>query len=565
VCEQLKANERTRDIPVIFISALNEVFDKVKAFEIGGVDYITKPFQVEEVLARVETHLALRNLNKELQEKNVRLQQEIAERMRAEEALKESLDQIEQAKQEWESTADSLSYVVCLLDNQGRILRANRTVEFWNLGQVVLVREQEMHELFHPDCKDPACYLKTFLSRAWEEVAQGRPAECEAWDRILQRHLSVQVRPISLQTDGTGTESESFAVGSVHDITKRKLAEATLRQRNQELALLNEMGNLLQACHAEEETYNILINVCKELFPSDSGGLYMADGSRKTFRMVASWGSSLPHNQVLDSEACWTLHDNKVHLVKDSETEPLCPHLCSSLNNGYLCVPIDTLDQTLGVLHLCFSQHESGYSDNESRHLFELKRIVIIRVIEQYALSLANLRLRESLRMESIRDPLTDLYNRRYMEESLEREARRAKRNHSSIGIIMLDIDHFKRFNDTHGHEAGDVALKELGALLQSSIRGEDIACRYGGEEFLLILPDTTLKIAEKRAEELLSQVRKLNIAYQGEFFHFTVSVGVSAFFEDSPSVQEVINAADKALYQAKEKGRNQVVVVSST
>ncbi len=565
ICEQLKAHEHTRDIPIIFISALHDIFDKVRAFAIGGVDYITKPFQAEEVLARVETHLTLRNLNKELQEKNLHLRQEITERERAEEALKESVTQIEQAKQEWESTADSLSYVVCLLDNRGYILRANRTVEHWNLGQVRDVKGREMHELFHPECLDPACYLKTFLSQAWEEVAQGRSTECEARDSILQRSLSVQIRPIWAQLDGTWKQSDSFAVGSVHDITKRKQAEEALRQRNYELALLNQMGNLLQECRSEEETYNVVASVCKELFPSDSGGLYIANESQTIFHMVTSWGSSPPRSQVFEVDECWTLHYGKAHLVKDPKTDPLCPHLCSPPDSGYLCMPIDTLEQTLGVLHLCFSQRESGYSDDEYRHLLESKRIVLTRIIEQYALSLSNLRLRETLRIESIRDPLTDLYNRRHMEESLEREARRAERNHTSIGIIMIDIDHFKRFNDTHGHKAGDVVLQELGTLLQNNIRGGDIACRYGGEEFLLILPETTLEVAKKRAEQLLAQVRELKITDQNEIFRITVSMGVSILSESSSSAQEVITTADEALYQAKERGRNQVVVTSLT
>jgi diguanylate cyclase (GGDEF)-like protein len=565
VCEKLKADDRTRDIPIIFISALHEVFDKVRAFELGGVDFITKPFQVEEVVARVETHLNLRNLNKELQGKNAQLQQEIGERMRAEESLKESVVQIERAKIEWESTADSLSYVVCLLDNQGRILRANRTVELWDLGQVIDIKGQRMHDLFHPDCTDPTCYLKTFLSQAWEEIAQGRSAEREARDPILQRYLSVQVRPITAQMDRELKQSVSFAVGCVHDITERKQAEKALRQRNRELALLNQMGNFLQECRAEEETYSVFVSVCKELFPSDSGGLYMTDDSQPLFRMVASWGSAPPKSQAFDPDECWALHYDKPLLVKTPEPEPLCPHLCSPPDNGYLCIPIETLDRTLGVFHLCFGPCEICHSDDEYRHLLELKRVVVTRVIEQYALSLANLRLRETLRIESIRDPLTNLYNRRYMEESLEREARRTKRNHTFIGIMMIDIDHFKLFNDTHGHKAGDVVLRELGTLLQESIRGGDIACRYGGEEFLLILPDTTLEIAQKRAEQLLLQVRDLKIPYQDENFHITVSIGVSVLSEHSPGVQEIITEADEALYQAKEGGRNQVVVASSS
>lgn len=563
VCEKLKANDRTRDIPIIFISALHEVFDKVRAFELGGVDFVTKPFQVEEVLARVETHLNLRSLTKELQEKNAQLQQEIAERMRAEESLKESVAQIERAKIEWESTADSLSYVVCLLDDQGRIIRTNRTVEHWNLGQVVDVKGRAMHELFHPDCPDPACYLKTFLSQAWEEVARGRPVEREARDTILQRYLSLQLRPITTHIDRSLKQSVSFAVGCIHDITERKRAEEAVRQRNRELAILNEMGNFLQECRTEKETYGVIVSVCKDLFPSDSGGLYIADDSQTLFHMMASWGNSPPKSQAFGPDECWTLHYGKARLVKAPEPEPLCPHLCSSPDNGYLCIPIDTLDRTLGVLHLSFGQRDSSHSDGEYRHLLELKRLIITRVIEQYALSLANLRLRETLRIESIRDPLTDLYNRRYMEESLEREARRARRNHASIGIMMLDIDHFKLFNDTHGHKVGDVVLRELGALLQENIRGADIACRYGGEEFLLILPDTTLEIAKRRAEQLLSQVGALNISYQSKNFHITVSIGVSVLSEHSPGVQDVITAADKALYQAKEQGRNQVVLAS--
>jgi len=127
----------------------------------------------------------------------------------------------------------------------------------------------------------------------------------------------------------------------------------------------------------------------------------------------------------------------------------------------------------------------------------------------------------------------------------------------------MLDIDHFKTFNDTHGHEAGDVVLRELGVLLRSDFRVEDIACRYGGEEFLLILPGATLEVAQRRAEDLLLKVRELRITYQRTIFHITVSIGVAALSSDG-SVQDSVNAADAVLYQAKKNGRNQVVVASS-
>lgn len=564
VCERLKADECTRDIPVIFISALNEVFDKVKAFTLGGVDYITKPFQVKEVLARVETHLTLRNLTRELQEKNARLQQEIAEHKRTEEALKESMAQIERAKKEWESTADSLSYVVCLLDNQRRIIRANRTVEHWNLGRIVDVKGREIHELFHPNCTDQTCYLETFLSYAWEEISQGISMGCEANDSVLRRYLSVQVRPISDQSERSYKQSESFAVGIITDITKRKQAEDSLRQRNRELVILNEMNELFQACHTEEETYKVVAGVCEELFPLDSGSLSIVDASKALLTIVASWGSPPCEKQTFDADKCLSLRSGKVHLVEDPHSKTLCSHLCSSPDNGYFCVPIQTSDQILGVLTLYFGQCESGYSGDECKHLSESRQMIVTRVTEHYALFLVSLRLRETLRMESIRDPLTHLYNRRYMEESLERETQRAKRRGTPVGIIMFDIDHFKRLNDTYGHEAGDLVLRELGELFRRYTRSEDIACRYGGEEFLLIMPEASLGAVKQRAEEFRVIVKeRLRVPWQGKSLTITISVGVAEFSNHGFHVKDVVSAADTALYQAKEQGRDQVVVAS--
>ncbi len=561
-CRRLKENETTKDIPIIFMTALSDTADKIKGFDIGGVDYITKPFQPEEVLARINVHLTIRNLQAKLREHVQLLKSELKRRRRAEGELKKIMKQIEQAKKEWESAADSLSYIVCLLDNQWHIIRANRTIEHWNLGQVIDVKGREMHEFFHPNCTDPACYLKKFLSQAREEVAHGRPVECEAEDKTLQRSLSLQVRPILAQMDGEWKALASFAVGSVNDITKHKQVEDSLRQHNYELAVLNRMNNSFQACHTEEEMYNVVVSVCEELFPLGSGGLYMMDVSQPILNLVASWGNLPPDIQTFGLDECWSFLHGKVYAVEDLNTEPLCVHLHSFLENGYLCVPIRTSDQILGILHVCFDQNESDYSNEEYKHKIESKQMVITRVMENYAISLVNLRLREALRMEAIRDPLTDLYNRRYMEESLKREALRAKRHGTSVGIIMLDIDHFKHLNDTYGHEAGDIVLQELGALLRRHIRYEDIACRYGGEEFLLIMPKAPLKIVKQRAEELRILVKDLlRIRWQAKILAITISIGVAAFPNHGYNVKDVVNAVDTALYQAKARGRDQVVV----
>lgn len=172
------------------------------------------------------------------------------------------------------------------------------------------------------------------------------------------------------------------------------------------------------------------------------------------------------------------------------------------------------------------------------------------------------LRLQDALREQAIRDPLTDLFNRRYMEESLDREVHRAVRRGIELSIVMVDLDHFKGFNDTFGHDAGDAVLCAVGQFLRSHTRAEDIACRYGGEEFTLILPEAPLDAAQRRAEQLRDEVAHLKVPHRGEDLGpVTLSMGVAAFPRHGPTGDAVLRAADAALYQAKREGRNRVVI----
>ena len=167
----------------------------------------------------------------------------------------------------------------------------------------------------------------------------------------------------------------------------------------------------------------------------------------------------------------------------------------------------------------------------------------------------------EGLRVQTLRDPLTNLLNRRYMEESLEREILRARRGNKHLGLIMLDADHFKTVNDTLGHEGGDAILQRLAIFLQTSIRGGDIACRYGGEEFLLILPDAPLEATRQRAEGLRNEVKNIEVAVEGQKVSLpTLSLGVAVFPEHGATRQALLRAADAALYSAKNGGRDRVV-----
>jgi len=213
--------------------------------------------------------------------------------------------------------------------------------------------------------------------------------------------------------------------------------------------------------------------------------------------------------------------------------------------------------ETLGLLHV---RRESSGDDPAGWGISRGQLATV--VAENLSLSLGNFRLREALRNQSIRDPLTGLFNRRYAEESLERELRRATRNGSPIGLISLDLDHFKRFNDRYGHETGDAVLRLLSKFVESSVRGGDIACRYGGEEFLLILPEAPLAVAAARATAIRDGVRAVKVPQPvsaGEAL--TVSLGVAAFPQHGSDVRTLLRVADAALYEAKAEGRDCVVV----
>jgi diguanylate cyclase (GGDEF)-like protein len=216
--------------------------------------------------------------------------------------------------------------------------------------------------------------------------------------------------------------------------------------------------------------------------------------------------------------------------------------------------------EALGVLYLSSRVIGAVGADSATA----AKQRLAEAVAAQLALGLANVRLREILRNQSIRDPLTGLFNRRYMEETLERELRRARRGNRSMGVLMLDLDRFKQLNDTAGHEAGDAFLRELGELLQRSLRREDIPCRHGGEEFVVVLPDASLEDARRRAEQLREGIKLLRTPYKGGIVGpLSASIGVAAYPEHGSTGEALIRTADAALYRAKREGRDRVMVAT--
>ena len=221
-----------------------------------------------------------------------------------------------------------------------------------------------------------------------------------------------------------------------------------------------------------------------------------------------------------------------------------------------MCVPLVAQGDAIGVLFLVEDDVPSKLSEDAVR---------LARVIgDQIALAIANLRLRETLRDQSIRDALTGLYNRRYLEETLDREIRRAERTSQPLSVVMFDIDLFKHFNDTFGHDAGDLLLREIGSMLRTWSRQEDIACRYGGDEFVITLPGATLPDARRRAEEIIDASRHLDVRYRGKpVGSMTLSLGVAAYPTHGATTEALVRAADAALYRAKQRGRARIEVAA--
>jgi diguanylate cyclase (GGDEF)-like protein len=210
------------------------------------------------------------------------------------------------------------------------------------------------------------------------------------------------------------------------------------------------------------------------------------------------------------------------------------------------------------MLHLLDGSAAGG--PVERARMVEKARLAAV-FADSIGLGIANLKLRESMRNLSIRDPLTGLFNRRYMEEGLAQELYRARRNDSKLAVIMIDIDHFKQFNDRYGHDGGDAVLRALGMFLKDHVRGSDIACRYGGEEFVLVLSSTTAEGALQRADAIRSGAALLSITHGNRpLGAITLSLGVAMFPEHGDLPAALVTAADIALYQAKGAGRDRVV-----
>lgn len=354
-------------------------------------------------------------------------------------------------------------------------------------------------------------------------------------------------------------------LGVIQDLTERKKIEQQLanytkelKSNNQEILLLNELSKKLQACATIEETYVPIKQYCQQVLKITRGILYVLNEASSRLEGVIDWGYNQDHKIYdVSLEDCLALQQKKIHRAIHPEMDFPCKHmdLVGGASPAYLCIPIQSNFRLLALLHLEIPKEKLDFLDGSKTGLIDL-------MAEQLALSFKSLNLSQNLRFLSVHDPLTELYNRRFLEESINQDIAKAQRNHVEFGIILIDIDYFKKINDDFGHTTGDLVLKTLSQLFFESIRRSDIACRWGGEEFLLYLRDTKLASTIEKAKNLRQAVEKLQIdSGRQRTINTTISIGIAQYPQDGLTLESLIASADKALYEAKNTGRNKIVI----
>ena len=288
--------------------------------------------------------------------------------------------------------------------------------------------------------------------------------------------------------------------------------------------------------------------------PDTGGSLYRIRASNDYAEAVAHWGEHAASSaEMLPPEQCWALRRGQPHVLQPSAQGLRCEHIQIPEDGAAFssaCLPLVAQGVQLGFVYV---------SSPLPAFLSQLD--MVQAVAEQLSMALHNLALQDRLRIQSIRDPLTGLFNRRYLEESLVRELASCERRGLPVSVMMLDLDHFKAFNDLHGHAGGDALLAEFGQLLRTHARAEDTACRYGGEEFTLILPEAGREAALECAARLGEKVRHLHVHYLGkELPAVTVSVGIAVYRRGADDPEHLLRRADEALYRAKREGRDRAV-----
>lgn len=412
-------------------------------------------------------------------------------------------------------------------------------------------------------------------NRLTDMIASGKRID----ESLLRQRKDGSLVEVELHASPLVEDGEVYGAVSIYaDVSARKLVEIKLREqaaalsnsvkelqgRTLQAGLMNEMSELFQSCETSGEAVSVVADYGARLFPKSTlGALYLFKASRNALNLEASWGTPESTDLMFAPQECWALRKGHPHWATFPGSKVVCDHTKPSQPSLNLCVPMMARGESTGILHLRYAQQEALHAESLDDSWREVQTLRAVSVATHVALSIASLTLRDSLRDQSVRDPLTGLFNRRFMQESLDRELQRATRKSRPVAVVFLDIDHFKRFNDTFGHAAGDSVLVAASDLMKTFFRGDDIVCRHGGEEFAIILPEASEQDAEMRMNEFRERVKQLTVTDHGiPLDRITVSAGIASFPKHALNSESLLRAADRALYHSKCAGRDRVSIV---
>ncbi|MFA0157922.1 diguanylate cyclase [Vibrio sp. 10N.261.46.A3] len=356
--------------------------------------------------------------------------------------------------------------------------------------------------------------------------------------------------------------SLSFLIGTsyvsnrqiVHRVEEeQKKQDERIRQRTHEIELMHRLANMLAACNNMVEAQQIVSDILPRILGNVNGSVSLMRASRNQLITQLDWGETWPGSASFAPEECWSLRKGRAHQSNDDFHSLTCGHMHEMENNQTLCIPLTAHGNTIGIMHLYF-----GVGDIKIDPITEQ---LAFSVSEHLGLALANLSLQEKLRSQALSDPLTGLFNRRFFEQKLEEHSMNSATSEQPLSLLMLDLDHFKRFNDNFGHDAGDFVLKEISALLKQSVSEDEIACRLGGEELAVLLPHYSMQKATEFGQTLCDAVRSMHLEHKGlSLGQLGVSIGVATYPKPASDTESLVKMADNALYMAKDMGRSRVV-----